>query len=100
MLEELNRRLLDFGGFGDANQVVIHWPEILPSDPQAEAQMLQTHAAMGIVSKETIATKLGYDPALEQAKVATEKQAGMQRMADMQDAMQQQTPPPGTGGTT
>jgi hypothetical protein len=98
MLEELNRRLLDFGGFGDANQVVTHWPEIVPSDPQAEAQMLQTHAAMGIVSKDTIATKLGYNTALEQAKVATEKKAGMQRIGDMQGAMRQDEPPNFQGG--
>jgi hypothetical protein len=51
------------------------------------------------VSQETILEKLGYNPALEQAKVATEKQVGMQRMGDMQDAMQQPLPAPQGGAS-
>jgi hypothetical protein len=73
MLQELNRRLLEFGAFGAENDVETHWPEILPSDPQGEAQTLQTHQEMGVVSTETVSRKLGYDPETEGPKIASEK---------------------------
>jgi hypothetical protein len=67
MLTELNRRLLAIGGFGDENNVIIHWPELLPSDPMQERQTALIDQQLG-VSADTLLQKLGYDPALEQQK--------------------------------
>jgi len=74
MLEELNRRLLALGGFGEENEVETVWPEVVPSDPQAEAAVLTTHLNMGVVSKDSVAQKLGYNPMLEKPKLAAEQQ--------------------------
>jgi hypothetical protein len=104
MLRELNRRILAFGGFGEENLVETHWPVILPSDPQGEATTLQTHLNMGVVSKETVQEKLGYDPETERPKIAAEKQAAVsaaqQTMAENQSVglsgaqgIQQDVPP-------
>jgi hypothetical protein len=75
MLAELNRRLLAFGGFGEKCDVTTHWPELLPTDPQGEAQTLKTHQEMGVVSTQTVQEKLGYDPETEGPKIAAEKAA-------------------------
>jgi hypothetical protein len=64
---EINRRMLELGGFGPDSITEIHWPELLPSDPMAERQALQIDAALG-VSTDTILTKLGYDADLEREK--------------------------------
>lgn len=97
MLAELNRRLLAFGGFGEENEVATHWPELLPSDAQGEAQTLQTHQDMGIVSRETIQAKLGYNAETEGPKIAAEKAAAMQAqqsaVSAMPQTMQEDEPP-------
>jgi len=67
MLAELNRRLLSIGGFGDDNRTVIHWPELLPSDPMQERQAALIDQQLG-VSVDTILQRLGYDPDLERQK--------------------------------
>jgi hypothetical protein len=67
MLVELNRRLLALGGFGDDNHTVIHWPELLPSDPMQERQAALIDQQLG-VSADTILQRLGYDPDLERQK--------------------------------
>jgi hypothetical protein len=77
MLEELNRRLLALGGFGEENEVETVWPEIVPSDPQAEAAVLTTHLRMGVVSTDTVARKLGYNPMLETPKRGPESPGTM-----------------------
>jgi hypothetical protein len=93
LLEELNRRLLEFGGFGASNQVETHWPEIVPSDPKAEAETLTAQMAMGILSKTTAAQKVGLNPLLEAQNMATEE---AQAAASAQAAP---TPAPGSAGT-
>lgn len=67
MLVELNRRLLEMGGYGADNITVIHWPELLPSDSYQEAQTMLVHQNLG-VSNDTILARLGYDPDLEKQK--------------------------------
>lgn len=64
MIEDLCARLLVLGGQApDLASACcdIQWPQIVPSDPMSEAQTLAEHKALGIVSQETIASKLGYD---------------------------------------
>jgi hypothetical protein len=70
MLVELNRRLLALGGFGEDNEVEVTWPEMIPQDMMAERQALQVDAGLGVVSVETMASKLGYDWQQESERLA------------------------------
>jgi len=72
MLNELNMRLLELGGYGTENNATIVWPELLPRDMVAERQAYQIDMAMGIASAETIADKLGYNYELEMERKANE----------------------------
>ena len=72
MLKDLCRHLLEVGGFGADNVVSIVWPEILPQDMQAERAALQVDMALGVVSKSSVAQKLGYDWETEQQRMAEE----------------------------
>ncbi|HOM83931.1 MAG TPA: phage portal protein, partial [Armatimonadota bacterium] len=67
MLVELNRRLLALGGFGEDRYTVIHWPELLPGDPRAEAETALIYQQLG-VSQDTLLQRLGFDPDLERQK--------------------------------
>lgn len=67
LLVELNRRLLALAGYGEEHRTVIHWPELLPTDPAAEAQTALVHEQLG-VSKDTILSQLGYDADMERKK--------------------------------
>lgn len=67
MLVELNRRLLETGGFGDNNITKIHWPELLPKDAKEEREVALLDQQLG-VSDDTILRKLGYDPDTEKQK--------------------------------
>lgn len=74
MLSELCRRLLELEGYGPSNTVSIVWPEIVPQDMVSERQSLVIDASLGVVSKGTLATKLGYDWEAEQKGM--EQEAG------------------------
>ncbi|MGQ9555901.1 MAG: phage portal protein [Anaerolineae bacterium] len=67
LLVELNRRLLALGGFGEENQTVLHWPELLPGDPKAEAETALLQQQLG-VSQDTLLQRMGFDPDLERQK--------------------------------
>ena len=75
MLEELNRRLLVLAGNeGEASRPgEVVWHDPLPSnrseDIQADAELL----ANGLVSKQTLSEKYGYDWEAEQERIAGEK---------------------------
>ncbi len=85
LLIELNRRLLALGGYGEDNRTVLHWPELLPGDPKAEAETALLHQQLG-VSQATILEKLGYNPELE----AQKREAGSQQLgATMLSAFEQ-----------
>jgi hypothetical protein len=64
---ELNRRLLEIAGFGDDLMTTLHWPELIPGDPDAEAKTLLMWQQLG-VSQDTILRRLGLDPELEREK--------------------------------
>jgi hypothetical protein len=72
MLRLACRHLLELGGFGAEIDVNIVWPEILPQDMQAERAALQVDMGLGVVSKSTVAQKLGYDWDTEQARMMAE----------------------------
>jgi hypothetical protein len=67
LLTELNRRLLALGGYGDDQHTIIHWPALIPGDPESEAKTLLLWQQLG-ASQDTILQKLGLDPDLERQK--------------------------------
>jgi len=84
MLIELNRRLLALGGFGEENRTVLHWPELLPSDPLQERQTLMLDQQLG-ASQDTLLTKAGYDPDLErQKREVRSKELGEKLLTDFE----------------
>jgi len=74
MLSDLCARLLELGGQGEDHTVDVEWPDPLPSDPVATGAAAEGHQRMGIVSKDTLATKFGYDYSQEKGKIASEGQ--------------------------
>ena len=80
-LVELNRRLLAMGGFGDANFVTLHWPNLLPRNSLAARNTALLDQQLG-VSQDTVLQRLGFDPALEREKRAADSAAlGEQMLA-------------------
>lgn len=77
MLTELNRRLLDMAGFGDAHITTIHWPELLPKNRLEELQAAIVAQQVG-VSQDTTLQELGYDPEDQRKK----RKADAATMAD------------------
>lgn len=67
MLRELNKRLLELGGYDASYEVEINWPKIVPQDPQAEAAQLQADKELG-ASRDTLLEKRGYDPDIERQR--------------------------------
>jgi hypothetical protein len=67
LLVEINRRLLTLGGYGDDQHTIIHWPALIPGDPESEAKTLLLWQQLG-ASHDTILQKLGLDPDLERQK--------------------------------
>lgn len=73
LLEDICRCMLAMGGFDAMTPVEIIWPDVLPSDKLATAQVAQTLLAMG-VSRQTVYDKLGIDYAEEQKRLLAEAQ--------------------------
>ena len=69
---EVNRRALEVLGYGDNIRTRIHWPEPLPVDRGALAQLVNMELAGGLVSKETASTELGHDWKVEQERLRAE----------------------------
>jgi hypothetical protein len=67
LVVELNRRVLALAGHGDNNLTTLHWQELLPKDPVAEAQAALTKKELG-VSAATLIQELGHDPDIEKKK--------------------------------
>lgn len=75
MLVELCSRLLVIGGYLPAD-VVIHWPNVVPTNDLDEAQVALLWQQLG-VSQTTIWAKLDLDPEAEAENVAEAKQDGL-----------------------
>jgi hypothetical protein len=80
-LSELNSHLLELGGYGAGIEVENHWQDIMPGDDLALAQVLQIAVGLGLVSKQTASTKLGYNWD-EEAKLLEMEAAQDQRQYD------------------
>jgi hypothetical protein len=70
--------MLEMPGFGANLPVTLHWQSPLPTDELAEAQTLVLHSDLGVVSKQTLATKLRYDYDAESKQIEGEKAADPQ----------------------
>lgn len=68
---ELNRRMLVLGGY-EPESCTINWPDPLPVNEQEETTALQADMNMGLVSKQTAQEARGYNPEMEQERMATE----------------------------
>lgn len=72
LIVETLRRLWELGDHGDDLIASLSWKEQIPADPLAERNALEKDRGMGVVSLETLASKLDYDYALEQENLARE----------------------------
>jgi hypothetical protein len=70
--QELNRRLLILGGY-EGEVCTINWPDPLPVNVVEETTALQADMNMGLVSKQTVQEKRGYDHEQETARMMEEK---------------------------
>jgi hypothetical protein len=61
LIVELCRRLLQLGGFGANILVNVTWPDMIPSDPEAERRVAIIDEQLGI-DPAKIVEKLGWDP--------------------------------------
>jgi hypothetical protein len=71
MLEDLCRCILAMMGFDPNVDISIVWPDVLPSDKLATAQVAVIYQGLGI-SKETLFDKLGFDYKDEQIRLIAE----------------------------
>lgn len=53
-------------------QPMPNWPSVIPKGDRAEAEGLEADRRMGVVSKQTVAEKRGYDWAVEEPRLAEE----------------------------
>lgn len=90
MLVELNRRLLEMGGYGAENVTAIRWPSILPTNQKEMLETALLKLDVG-VSKDTLLGELGYNPEEEKAKREAERE-------EMLDAVQGAMSSGRTGG--
>lgn len=74
-LRELNRRMLILGGKPE-ELCEVEFPDPLPENEVEAAQALKADMEAGLVSKQTVSEKRGYDWQQEKDRLALEKQAG------------------------
>jgi len=101
LVQELDRRLLAMGGFGDTTVTTIQWPDVMPGDPLEERQVAVLDDSLGLASKHTLAEQFDYDYDAEQKLIAQEKEEAMkqaQAMAALMPAPAVQPGQPGTAG--
>lgn len=77
MLRQLVMALYDMVGMAPKDLSLV-WPNILPSDQEAELRAAETKSRIG-VSRETILTELGYDPQQERERRQVEAEEGAAR---------------------
>ena len=80
MLETLNQRILEYGGY-EGLEVVTNWPDIVPKDDVAEGNSFTLDKQFG-ASNETILEARGYDPEQERERRENEHAEAMQHQAD------------------
>lgn len=81
LLTELDRCMLQMGGFGDSLLTQIVWPELLPKDPMQEREAMILEDQLGITSKHTFTEQLGMDYDQEQKYRQEEAQEAVDGMS-------------------
>lgn len=81
LLSELGARLLELGGYGAGHAVCAQWPSLIPSDPKGEAEAALLHEQLG-ASKDTLLTRLGFDPKAEAEKKQAEEESAAHLMSN------------------
>lgn len=71
LLERVLVHLLELGGLG-VQRVALTWPELLPTDPLTERQVLVMDRQAGVLSREGWAEAVGRDWAQERARLLAE----------------------------
>lgn len=79
LLVELNRRLLEMGGYGAENLTEIRWPNILPTNEKEQLETALLRHDVG-VSRDTILSELGYDAEKERDKREMERETMLDSM--------------------
>lgn len=103
LLCETRRRQLDLLSF-PGWIVNVAFGDPLPDDPIADASQDETELRMGIVSKQTIAEKRGYDWDVEQQRIHAEREAGQAAFdaglggSNLYGGTSSPPPPPALGG--
>lgn len=77
---KLCQRILELGGFGEAREIEVHWPELVPVDSLQEAQTALIWHGLG-ASRGTLLERGEFDPAVEAEKRAEEDQADAEASA-------------------
>lgn len=93
LLIELNQHLLEMGGFGANIMTNLTWPEVLPEDTLQERQVAVLDDSLGLVSKETLSNKIGYNWEKENALIDQERQDDIAKGV-IPDPMAVPVPPP------
>lgn len=91
LLESLGEHLLDMGGF-DGRKVEAIWPDPMPQNEVEKRQVYSEDLAMGVVDKETVSTRLGYDWAQVQRRMSAN---GADAADALLTAMENRPPAPG-----
>jgi hypothetical protein len=73
-LREINRRILLFSGSEPLDCDVV-WKDPLPTDETAQRANFEADLRMGVVDKQTVAERLGYDWETVQARLGEQQQA-------------------------
>lgn len=68
----LTRRLLMLGGQNPNVPLRVQWPRPLPISEVEETQLVQTQRDLGVISKQSAASRLGLSWPIEQARLAEE----------------------------
>ena len=82
MLTEVCLHAMEIGGIRETHSILIHWPDVLPKDPAAEANAALVLEQVG-VSRDTLLTQMGYDAQAEAGKKAEEDANARQMGANM-----------------
>lgn len=75
LLIELNRRLLDMGGYGPKNYVTLYWPSPLPEDWQEQKARDEFELQNQVASVETVRARRGLNNEAENERIDAEQTA-------------------------
>jgi len=80
LINEVARRVCDLISLQGIT-ITLSWPDPVPSDSKADAEADESEIRMGVVSKQTISEKRGYDWTVEQERISEERKASADAMA-------------------